>query len=59
MSLTGASQEGTVTVFGVVRAAFLTGRFPEGVPQKQPGGHSAVRTAELEPTQAWIAVTRQ
>lgn len=54
VSLTGASKEDAATVFGVLRTAFPTDRPADDVPQEQPGDHSAVWSAEFEPTQEWI-----
>ncbi|MET7484416.1 hypothetical protein [Streptomyces sp. NPDC005538] len=54
VSLTGASKEDAAIVFDVLRTAFPTDRVVDDVPQEQPGGQSAVWTAEFEPTQEWI-----
>ncbi|MFD7003689.1 hypothetical protein ACFWA5_47500 [Streptomyces mirabilis] len=54
VSLTGASKEDAATVFGVLRTAFPTDRPADDVPQEQPGDHSAVWSAEFEPTREWI-----
>ncbi|MGW7427733.1 hypothetical protein ACWGJB_48760 [Streptomyces sp. NPDC054813] len=54
VSLTGTSKQDAATVFGVLRTAFPTDRSSDDLPEEQPGGHSAVWSAEFEPTQEWI-----
>ena len=54
VNLTGASKEDAAVVFCVLRTAFPTDHPSDDVPQEQPGDHSAVWTAEFEPTQERI-----
>ena len=54
VSLTGASQQDAATVFGVLRTVFPTDHSVDELPEEQPGGCSAVWSAEFEPTQEWI-----
>lgn len=53
VSLTGVSAEDAASVFDVLRAALPADRPAADVPWEQPGDHSAVWSAEFEPTQEW------